>query len=149
MATSKQRVKGVTDTNYETLADEQIAELYQGAPEMFSEPKAESPHTESENSGPEKALLNTPADKVLLRNIRHINETVFIPVNGEIVPGHYVRFVDGTLITTREKADFVKSICPHVYEEPREGPIFSYQGFHTRVPEVYQQWVSYYHENNG
>ena len=147
MATTTAKTKGVADTNYETLADEQITELFAGAPEEFSEPKGEGPVIEHQQVSPEPAILSAPEGKVILRNIRYINETLFIPVGGEIHSGRKVQFFDGTLITDRDTAEFVKATLPYVREEPTEGPVFTYEGFQTRDPKIYEQYVAYYNEN--
>lgn len=149
MTTQATRTPGVADGGLDALADDQIAELMAGAPESYSEPTGESPQIASVHSGPEPALLEPGAGKVVLRNMRYINEVVFLPVDGEIVGNAYVEFVDGTLITDQATADRVKAICPYVAQEPSEGTVFTYKGFQTRVSSIYEQYVRYWNENNA
>lgn len=146
---TKQRVQGVGETDYDTMADEQIAELMAGAPESFSDPVAEGPVIPSENSGPEKALLEPGEGKVVLRNIRYINQTIFLPVGGKIDNASKVQFQDGTLITDQATATTVMAGRPYIRQEPSEGQVYTYKGFSTRDPVIHQQWVQYYHENRA
>lgn len=147
MATTTARTKGVGETDFATLDDEQIGELYLGAPETFSEPQGEGPVIEREQVSPEPAIIAAPEGKVVLRNIKHVNETLFIPVDGQITAGNKVQFTDGTAIVSREQAEFVKATLPHVREEPTEGEIWDFQGFQTRSRDIYEQYVRDYYEN--
>lgn len=147
MTTTTAKTQGVGEAGYDDLDDAQIDLLLEGAPDTFGQPTGEGPVIEHQDVSPEPTILAAPAGKVILRNIRYINETLFIPVNGEIHSGSKVQFTDGTLITDRDTAEFVKATLPYVREEPSEGAIFTYKGFQTRDPYIYEQYVQYYNEN--
>lgn len=147
MSTTTARTEAVGAAGFDSLSEDQIDELMIGAAEDYAEPSGEGPVIEHEDVSPEPAILAAPEGKVILRNVRYINETLFIPVDGKIYPNRKVQFTDGTLITDRETAEFVKQQLPYVREEPTEGTVFTYKGFQTRDPNIYEQYVQYWNEN--
>jgi hypothetical protein len=97
-------------------------------------------------------------DKVLLVNLRYREETVFVPERVadrqgnerlEFVGQKQLGFIDGHLFCTREQADFVKSICPYVMEEPKEGEVatFDATGFQTRSPVIMADYARRWGDN--
>jgi hypothetical protein len=97
-------------------------------------------------------------EKVLLVNLRHTEETIFIPETVQDQDGHrhlrfvgqkQLQFIDGHLYCTRSQADFVKSVCPYVYEEPKEGEIATFQttGFKTRSAAIMAEYGARHADN--
>ena len=131
------------------MTDEQVDELYEGAPASFSDPGPESPVHETPAiaaSDPSPADMPEVAGKVHLVNLRYNNELIFLSENGKWT-GTTVQFTDGHLIVDPDVAAQVKAACPYVYEEPKEGPVYTYEGFSTRSPAGYAEYVKQYHAN--
>lgn len=137
----------VMDMDLTGLAEQALEEVYEGAPDRFSDPGPESPVIEH------LAVDNAPnvddqEDRVLLVNIKFTEEKVFIP-DGNVWSGRTVQFTNGRFIADRDTANRVLASCPHVHEEPKSGEWFVHDesGFRTRIPAVFVQYTQQYADN--
>lgn len=117
-------------------------ELMDGLPEVQRNIRTDRIAGDQEVNVPPGAQ-EAPEGFVLLLNLRYANEVIYLPESDGLGKKHFVgdtslEFIDGRLITTVERANFVKRICPYVYIEPTEGEwlTFSPDGFKTRIPEA-------------
>lgn len=131
-----------------------IDELMAGLPEEQRAIKLERIAGDDPAAPQPPGLREAPEGKVALLNLRFENETFFVPEADEEGKPRFVgqtrlTFVDGYLICTQQQADFVKERAPHVYQEPKEGAILTFQptGFKTRVPAAYQEHATRWAEN--
>jgi hypothetical protein len=127
--------------------DSVIDELMAGVPEEQRNIKLERIAGDDPAAPQPPGLYEAPEGKVLLLNLKYENETFFVPEpdqngNPRFLGQTRLTFVDGRLVCTQDQADFVKSLAPHVYQEPEDGPVFEFTptGFKTRVPEAYQEY---------
>lgn len=142
----KTELKSVDSMDLAGLAEEALEEVYAGAPDRFSDAGPESPvieHQEIDNP-----IDVDTDDKILLVNIYHTEEKVFIP-NGNRWSGATVQFVNGRLVADRDTANKVLAACPHVYEEPKSGEWFKHDesGFQTRVPQAFAKYTQIWADN--
>lgn len=125
--------------------DEEIEELYEGAPASFSEPGDESP--EYDASAPTQQVPPVNEGNTLLLNLRFMHETILID-DVNLHEGK-VQFDDGWLAVPTAVVDKVIAAAPYVFIEPTEGPVFHHQdtGFKTRNASAYEEFVRQYYEN--
>jgi len=141
----------IDNADVTSLSEAAIAELYAGAPEQFSDPGEETvPIEHQEVSAP---VIDVPAGKVLLTNIRHVDEQVFLsdPATKRW-NGVKAVFMDGRLVTDRETADRIKAICPYVFEEDSSAPQSQWfthklSGFRTTNHDAFQEYSQQWAEN--
>lgn len=133
------------------LTDEAVEQLMRGAPESYSEPGEDPEPIDSTMVA--DPITDLPDDLVMLTNIRHSEEEVFIPnPDTKMWSGEKVAFHDYRLVTTREKADLVKKACPYVYEEDMNLPADSWavhpeSNFRTTNPRAFSEYARQYAEN--
>ena len=149
MSDSVERVT-LDDMDLGSLVSEgEIEELFEGADNLIPDQDKESPVVE-EHVPPTDAADAAPLepDQVMLLNIRYPQQS-FAMYSGGKYTGTQIAFQDGLLITDRDTANYIKSIAPHVYEEPREGYVFTHNatGFKTRNDRAYEEHVATYHRN--
>lgn len=131
------------------LAEQELDDIYAGAPDRFSDAGEESPvleHVDVDTGAPAESL----DDKVLLVNIYHTEETVFISDDQrKNWTGKTVQFINGRLVTDRDTANKVKAACPHVYEEPTIGEWLKHEesGFQTRNPAMFARYSVLWADN--
>ena len=147
-ATSTTTLTSVDNMDLASLAEAELEDIYKGAPDRFSDAGDESPvieHVDVENA---PNVDDQGDDMVLLVNINHTEEKVFIP-NGKHWSGATVQFTNGRLITDRDTANKVLAAAPHVYEEPKTGEWFTHaeSGFRTRNHVKWQQYVQMWADN--
>lgn len=144
----KTNLTTIEDMDLSGLAEQALEEVYAGAPDRFSDPGEESPvieHLDVQNA-PD---VDTEADdKVLLVNIYHTEEKIFIS-EGNRWTGQTEQFTNGRLITDRDTANKVLAAAPHVYEEPKTGEWFKHDesGFQTRMPQAFAKYTQMWADN--
>lgn len=141
------KTTAIDNMDLSSLAEKELEEVYAGAPDRFSDPGDESPVIEDapvDGGAPAEEL----GDKVLLVNIYHTEEKVFI-AEGNKWSGRTVQFVNGRLITDRDTANRVLAACPHVYEEPTVGEWFKHDesGFQTRNAQMFSRYSVLWADN--
>lgn len=134
------------------LTEEALADLYKGAPDSFSDPGEETEPIDSEMVA--APPVEFPNDAVMLTNIRHKQEEIFIPDPGTNTwSGRKVMFVDHRLITDPATAEVVKAACPYVYEENLSIPAAQWHayrgtGFRTTSTQGYDEYARQQAENS-
>lgn len=119
---------------------EQIEDLLRHDPAPDAGP-AHDPIAPKQTDPAVSGLPAVGEGKVVLLNLRYINETIFLPVAGTAFSGQTAKFHEGHLVTDRATADQVKAICPYVYEEPESGEVFSHpSGFKTRIADAFAKY---------
>lgn len=116
-----------------------LEEQYDGFSADMPEPGPLSPELVEDPVGVTNAAQG--ADVVTLRNIRSPEQAFGIHEGGRYT-GRMVRFVEGVLITDRDTANRILAEAPHVYEEPREGKVYSHPitNWATRSPEAFAEY---------
>ena len=145
---AKTQLTDVSDMDLASLAVEELDEIYRGAPERFSDAGEESPviQTDGVTNAPN---VDTEGDNmVLLVNIYHTEEKVFIP-DGNRWSGRTEQFTNGRLITDRDTANKIMAAAPHVYEEPKSGEWVTHDesGFQTRNVQAFARYTQMWADN--
>lgn len=146
MATTKS--VAAKNSSVADLTEEAIAELYQGAPESFSDPGEETVPVEHEQVQPPSSTV--PDGKVMLTNIVHTEEVVLLPDSStKRWSGKKAQFSGGRLVADAETADAVLAACPHVYAENMDGHWFTHSEskFRTTNPEGFERYSKIWAEN--
>jgi hypothetical protein len=124
-------------------------ELMDGLPEAQKTIKTNRIADNENSANVPPGVQDVPSGMVMLLNLRYDNEKIYLPESDgdgrKFFTGeNALEFVDGRLITTPERAEFIKSLCPYVYIEPNEGPWleFTADGFRTRVPEAFSEYAA-------
>lgn len=133
-------------TSLMNASDDEVDEMYAGAPESFKD------------AGPESAEVNTetPAavpyveepGMALLVNLKFPFESIFL--NHEAIHEGKVQFEDGWLSVREDAVDAVLAAAPYVYLEPKDGPVFGPHpetGFATRNSNAYSEFLRNYYAN--
>lgn len=143
--------KKTDNTAVSDLTEEAIDELFRGAPESYSEPGEETEPIDSTKVA--EPVTEQDTDRVMLTNIRHSEEEVFIPDPvTKTWSGSKVTFVDYRLVTDRETADVVKKACPYVFEEDLSLPkdqwsVHPESNFMTTNARAFSEYARQYAEN--
>lgn len=119
------------------------ADTYEGADTLEPVQGKDSPEIAT---GGMSGAVEIP-DRVLLVNVDFKEETIFIPDAEGRFTGEKVKFQDGYLNTTRERADWILANNPHVYEEIDTGaaPFEAPDGFKTWSAPGYQRYLAAYY----
>lgn len=98
------------------------------------------------------SLADLPEGYVAVTNLKYPDEMIWYPEQTVNTIGEQVewtgqtkfQFMDGRLQCTEAQADFIKRVCPYVFIEPTEGPVFTHEptGFQTRVQPAYERYVA-------
>lgn len=143
--------KSIDNSTISDLTDDAIDQLMRGAPESYSEPGEDVDPIDPEVVA--SPAIDFTGDTVMLTNIRHSSEEVFIPDMGSNRwSGRKVMFVDHRLVTDPDTAAIVKSACPYVYEENLSLPVSDWQihpetNFRTTNPRAFSEYARQYAEN--
>lgn len=140
--------RAVRTDNSEAKLDEAIAEIYEGVADVFSDPGNETVPIEFEGFDEPMKLLED--GKVLLTNIYHADEDIYIPeADGKTWSGRKASFNGHRLVTDSETAQVVKAACPYVYQEDPNGHWLKHNesGFTTSNPLAWQTYVERYNAN--
>lgn len=133
------------------LSPDAFDEMMEGLPEVQRNISLQRiADFESQAYGP-TSLADVPEGYEVVTNLKYQDEVIFVPevtVNSqgeqvEFTGQVRLEFIDGRLQCTEEQANFIKSVCPYVFIEPKEGPVLTYQstGFQTRVPAAYERYI--------
>jgi hypothetical protein len=138
------------DMDFSTLqSDEEIDEIYRGAPESFSDAGDESPEVDlTFNEAGAPSLIAEPGN-VLLINVKYPFEQIFL--DHEAVYEGKVVFDDGWLQVREDVVPLVQAAAPHVFVEPSDtsGHVFNHaaSGFATRNAAAYDAYLQKYYDN--
>jgi hypothetical protein len=130
---------------------EEIEEIFDGADNLIPDQDKESPVVEEVTPQNDPAFgIEAGVDQVILINVRYPQQSFALFTDEGAYTGQTAEFQDGLLVTSREIANKIKAIAPHVHEEPREGYVFGPfrpTGFRTRNPEAYDEHMASYYRN--
>lgn len=129
--------------NLDSLIEKANEGTYEGADDLEPQQGIDSPEIHPEVPS---GIVQVP-EQVLLVNIDFKEETIFIPDSQGRFTGEKVKFMDGYLNTSRERANWILANNPHIYEEtPTEAaPFEAPDGFKTWSPVGYQRYLAGYY----
>lgn len=113
--------------------DVDVEEVYEGAGYLEPEGPAPSPETDRGALNHDSITgMETSPDQVILWNVRFPEQQFYLD-------HQFVGFISGQMMTDRETAERIKVMAPHVYEEPKDGPIHEHAAtkFKTRSFAAY------------
>lgn len=139
------------------LAPDAFEEMFAGLPEVQREIRTDRIAGDRPATNAPAFLSEVPEDRVVVTNLRYPDEMILIPQKvvgqhgdtAQFTGQHRLHFQDSQLMCTQEQADFIKSICPYVHIEPKDGSILTFRetGFQTRSADVLSEYTRQYVAN--
>jgi hypothetical protein len=130
---------------------EEIEEIFDGADNLIPDQEKESDVVEKFTPQNDPSFgIEAGDDQVILINVRYPQQSFSLFSDDGKYTGVTADFQDGLLVTTREIANKIKALAPHIHEEPREGYVFGPfrpTGFRTRNSAAYEEHMESYYRN--